>query len=73
MKKIKYYREKCIGCGTCAIELPTIWQMSQKDGKADILDAEFKKDHYLRMFWPDETELVNRIVSLCSTRAILIV
>ena len=70
MKKIVYFRLKCIGCSVCALQAPNIWQMDKTDGKAQLLDAEFKKDNYFRMLWPDELETMKQIEQTCPTRAI---
>ncbi len=70
MKKIVYFRHKCIGCSLCAIGAPNIWQMETTDGKANLLDAEFKKDTYFRILWPEETEKIKRIEQCCPVCAI---
>jgi ferredoxin len=44
--------------------------MDKTDGKAQLLDAEFKKDNYFRMLWPDELETMKQIEQTCPTRAI---
>lgn len=73
MRHIRYNKEKCISCGSCAIRAPHIWQLNPADGKAELLDGEFKKDHYFRMLWPDEDILVQEIVAICPTHAINLV
>jgi ferredoxin len=47
MAKIVLYRNKCIGCGTCQEQQPSIWRMSKKDGKASLLKAEVKNGLYV--------------------------
>jgi ferredoxin len=47
MFKIIQYRNKCIGCGICFERQPGVWRMSKKDGKATLIDAEFKKGIYM--------------------------
>ncbi|MBU0457419.1 MAG: ferredoxin [Nanoarchaeota archaeon] len=37
--KIKHYREKCIGCGSCSSICPKNWVM-KKDGKAAPIKTE---------------------------------
>lgn len=70
---IKYKRTSCIGCGICSAEASHIWEMSNVDGKADMLDSSLKKDYYLRVLWPDENEKMRNIVSLCPTKAIQLI
>jgi ferredoxin len=43
MASIVHYRNKCIGCGICYEMQPSMWRMSKKDGKAVLLNAQFKK------------------------------
>jgi len=41
-KKVKIDKDLCIGCGTCEITCPEIFEL--KDGKAQVKkDADFKK------------------------------
>lgn len=44
MHNIIHYRNKCIGCGICYEMQPELWRMSNKDGKATLLNAITKKD-----------------------------
>ena len=37
MAIIKYFRDKCIGCGYCVDAAPERWFMSDKDGKATLI------------------------------------
>lgn len=47
MNKIVYYRNRCIGCGICYEQQPTLWRMSKKDGKATLLKSTEKKGVYV--------------------------
>jgi len=40
--KISHQRNKCIGCGSCAIYAPKQWSLNKDDGKADLKDAKEK-------------------------------
>lgn len=42
MYKIKYDREKCIGCGSCAAICPDNWRMDD-DGKFSPIEIEIEK------------------------------
>lgn len=72
MKKIIYNKKQCIGCSVCTTKAPNIWQLNAVDGKAELLDAELKKDNYFRMLWPDEIEIMIEIVELCPAKVIRI-
>ncbi len=47
MKKIIFEREKCIGCGTCAVLCPKFFEMG-KDGRAELKDGVKEKDGFVR-------------------------
>jgi ferredoxin len=70
MQKIVFNRLKCSGCGVCIQRAPNVWNYNSTDGKADLMDAEFKKDSYFRMVWPDERKVMKEIESTCPTHAI---
>ena len=73
MKHIKYYRDKCISCGTCVIGASNIWALSSADGKADLLDSEFNDEYYLRPLWDDEEIIMKTIASQCPSKIIHII
>jgi ferredoxin len=70
MERIVFKRSKCNGCSICTTNAPQIWCYNSIDGKADLLDAEFKKDSYFRVLWPEEVKVMKEIESICPTRAI---
>lgn len=37
--KIKHDRPNCIGCNACANIVPEFWEMSDLDGKADVVGS----------------------------------
>jgi len=39
---VTHYRNKCIGCGMCAMIAPQNWKMSEEDGLATLEGAEDK-------------------------------
>ncbi|MDA3890884.1 MAG: ferredoxin [Salinivirgaceae bacterium] len=73
VESIKYKRSKCIACGICSTDAPLIFELDNSDGKANLLDAELKKDYYFRMLWPDEKNQMEQIVNMCSVQAIQII
>jgi len=42
--KIEYDRENCIGAAACAAVNPKNWVVSDEDGKADFVAAEFNEE-----------------------------
>lgn len=42
MAKIVFYRNDCIGCGSCVIHSPKQWKISDEDGKAELINSENK-------------------------------
>lgn len=47
MPKIIHYRNKCIGCNSCVEHAPDYWNISQEDGKSNLLNSVKKKDVYV--------------------------
>lgn len=41
---IQHDRPNCIGCTACASIAPRFWEMSDEDGKSDIIDSKMRKD-----------------------------
>jgi ferredoxin len=41
---LEHDRAGCIECGACAAVAPEFWEMSEKDGKSDIVNGEHRKD-----------------------------
>ncbi len=72
MTKIKYTRDKCIGCGVCEMLAPHIWCMNRDDGKADLLDTDTLA-HAYRDIFPEEAKIVQEIASSCPVHAIQII
>jgi ferredoxin len=72
MNKIVFKPSKCNGCGICTTRAPHVWNFNSMVGKAELIDAEFKKDSYFRVLWPDEMKIMDEIVSICPTKAIQI-
>lgn len=70
MPKVIFYRTKCIGCGTCQELQPSIWRMSKKDGKANLLHAEEKNGLFVLEVNAAVHEETQIAVSVCPVRCI---
>jgi len=42
--RIRHDRPNCIGCSACASIAPKFWEMSDLDGKSDIIEAKMDED-----------------------------
>lgn len=73
MSKIIHYRNKCIGCGICQQQQPTLWRMSKKDGKAILLQAIEKKGIYQLAIPIYLLELTITVAKACPVNVIKIV
>ncbi len=51
--KVVFFRNKCIGCGSCVQVLPKRWQISRLDGKSNLIGASSKNSAFVL----DTTEL----------------
>lgn len=70
MIRITQYREKCIGCYTCAELAPFRWRMSKKDGKSTLLGAENKKGFFHFIAGRDELDINRKAAEACPSRVI---
>ena len=55
---IKIDKEKCIGCGTCAVICEKVFKMNEEEMKAEVIDPEA------------EGECVGEAIESCPTKAI---
>ena len=72
MPDIIFYRNKCIGCGICFEQQPNLWRMSNKDGKATLVNSIVRKELFvLRIsnIIKQQTELV---LEACTVKIITI-
>ncbi len=72
MITLVHYRKKCIGCGICYELQPTLWRMSKKDGKANLIGSVLKKD-VCTLRCVDLIALSERVARSCPARAIKVV
>lgn len=73
MPKLIYYRDKCIGCGTCQERQPLLWRMSKKDGKAVLLNSLEKKNIHQLPIHASEMEESQSTILACPARSIKLV
>ena len=70
MKKIVYYRNKCIGCGVCFENQPELWRMSKKDGKAILLNSTPKKEVHVLAIGHADALQTQQLTLLCPVKII---
>ncbi len=72
MSKIIHYRDKCIGCGLCHEQLPQLWRMSNKDGKATLVNASQKRHVYVLLLNEIYRHSLQQIIDGCPVKVIKI-
>lgn len=70
MPKLIHYRDKCIGCGSCALEQSEHWEMEDKDGKANLKKSKEKSRIYVKDVRKDEEKLCKRVAQDCPVNCI---
>ena len=70
--KISHQRDKCIGCGSCAMYAPHCWKMNQEDGKADLVGGTQKRDVVVADYDIDELEANKKAAKACPMQIIRI-
>ena len=70
--KIIFYREKCIGCGSCAGHAPDIWRLSDGDGKACLMEAKKIKNFFTREVKFEDIDAVKKAAKDCPVNIIKI-
>jgi len=73
MAKIIHYRNKCIGCAICYEMQPHLWRMSNKDGKAILLQAESKRKVFVLPLDSNEIKPALIVAKACPVKIIKIV
>ena len=72
MPKIIHYRDRCIGCGICHEQHPSLWRMSKKDGKATLINASRKNGIYVLKISDQEAQDMQSMAKACPVRIIKI-
>jgi ferredoxin len=72
MRKVIFYRNKCIGCSICREMQPAIWRMSKKDGKAVLLNSIEKKQIHQLNIHASLVNTIKEIMEACPARVIKI-
>ena len=68
MAKIKHEREKCIGCGSCAVICPKYFEMAD-DGKAHVIGSTIQDIEELEV---EKIECAERAAEVCPVQCIQI-
>jgi phosphoribosylglycinamide formyltransferase-1 len=72
--RIEHNRPDCIGCTACASIAPKFWEMSDLDGKSDIIGGTLRPDGWEEMeFAGDELELNKDAAEACPVNVIHLV
>jgi len=58
--RIRHDRPNCIGCTACAAIAPRFWEMSDLDGKSDIIGATMGADGWEEMDISEEDFPLNK-------------
>ena len=70
MAKIIHERNKCIGCGACAVVCPKMFEMSEKDGLATLKNS--KENNEVFELQTTETDCAKEAVDVCPIKIIKI-
>lgn len=71
MPKIIHERNKCIGCGVCASVCPKFFEMSEKDGLADLKNSTEKDGIYQLL--TEEADCATEAADICPVKIIRVV
>lgn len=72
MANIIHYRDKCIGCAICFDMQPEDWRISQRDGRATLVNATVKKKIHIKKIPDMSVELSKHVSAVCPVRCIQI-
>ena len=68
--KISHQRNKCIGCGSCAMYAPNRWKMNPEDGKADLVGSVKKGNVFVAEIDNDEIKQNKKAERACPMQII---
>lgn len=72
LKKIVHYRTNCIGCGMCSYYAPKYWELSEKDGLANLKAAKQVKDTFQKEIEPGDEQQNQNAAKNCPVNIIKI-
>jgi ferredoxin len=73
MPKIVHYRNKCIGCNICFELQPGTWRMSNKDGKATLINSSQKKEVFISLINQSLFDKSQEVARACPVKIIKII
>ena len=65
MPTIIHFRDKCIGCNSCAEIAPEFWEISQEDGKSNLKQSIAKKGIFQRKIHSADLEKNKEAANSC--------
>ena len=68
--KIIHERPKCIACGSCAAVAPKYWEMSEKDGLADLKGCTMNGENEERIVSDAEASINREAAEVCPVQII---
>jgi ferredoxin len=68
--KIIHERPKCIACGSCAAVAPDYWEMSEKDGLADLKQCTMNGENEERIVSEHEVVQNREAAEVCPVQII---
>ena len=68
--KVIHERPKCIACGSCAAIAPKYWEMSEKDGLADLKGCTMNGENEERFISEDEILENKEAADVCPVQII---
>ncbi len=70
MISITYFRKKCIGCNGCVEADPNRWEISEKDGKSNLIEGKEKKEIFTTTVGNEELETIQQASVNCPAKII---
>lgn len=70
---VTHYRKKCISCGSCALEAPQSWSMSEEDGFSILEGAKDKGQFWVGKILEEDLEDNKRAAQNCPVNIIKVI